>query len=142
MVRVVVSRPHNRVVKALNGQGNGDADAFDFHAEERDGLLKKEEGEKEYCTEDEDHIHGDSEGYDTDKAPLTKGKFEETSTNRRILSRQPQDQAVKQTMIPPTLGRARLSDNLRTVVGHAQSLADHSLGNIEGNSHALLWARK
>lgn len=142
MVRVVVSRPHNRVVKALNGQGNGDADASDFHAEERDGLLKKEEGEKEYCTEDEDHIHGDSEGYDTDKAPLTKGKFEETSTNRRILSRQPQDQAVKQTMIPPTLGRARLSDNLRTVVGHAQSLADHSLGNIEGNSHALLWARK
>jgi hypothetical protein len=144
VVRVVVSRPYNRVVKALNGQGNDDADASDFHAEERDGLLKKGEGEgeKEYCTEDEDHIHGDSEGYDTDKAPLTKGKYEDTSTNRRIPSRQPQDQAVKQTMSPPTLGRARLSDNLRTVVGHAQSLADHSLGSIEGNSHALLWARK
>lgn len=142
VVRVVVSRPHNRVVKALNGQGNSDADASDFHAEERDGLMKKGEGEKEYCTEDEDHIHGDSEGYDTDKAPLTKVKCEETSTNRRIPSRQPQDQVVKQTTIPPTLGRARLSDNLRTVVGHAQSLADHSLGNIEGNSHALLWARK
>lgn len=142
VVRVVVSRPHNRVVKVLNDQGNSDANPSDVYAEERDWLLKKGEVEKEYCTEDEDHIHGDSEGYDTDKAPLTKGKCEETSINRRIPTRQPQDQAVKQTMITPTLGRARLSDNLRTVVGHAQSLADQSLGNIEGNAHALLWARK
>ena len=140
MVRVVVSRPHSRAFKVIDGQNYVDDDAVDIYVEDKEGSIRKEE--MVYCTEDEDHIHGDSEGYDTDKATPSKGKCVEASVNRRIPSRRPQDQALKQTTLTPTRGRARLSDNLRTVVGHAQSLADHSLGNIESNTHALLWARK
>lgn len=140
MVRVVVSRPHNRALKALSGQENMDYDAVDIYVEDKEDSMKK--GERDYYTEDEDHTHGDSEGYDTDKASPVKGKSEEPLINRRIPGRKPQDQVVKHTTLTPTRGRARLSDNLRTVVGHAQSLADHSLGNIESSSNALLWARK
>ena len=144
VVRVVVSRPHSRAFKVLSGQGDVDDDAVKVSVEETEGSLKKDEkeGEREYCTEDEEHIHGDSEGYDTDRAILSKGKCEETLINRGIPGRRTQDHAVKQTTLTHTRGRARLSDNLRTVVGHAQSLADHSLGNMDGNTQALLWARK
>ena len=142
VVRVVVSRPHNRALKALSGQDDMDCDAVDLYAEDKEDSMKKGERERDYYTEDEDHTHGDSEGYDTDKATPSKGKSEEPSINPRIPGRKPQDEATKHTTLTPTRGRARLSDNLRTVVGHAQSLADHSLSNIENSSHALLWARK